>query len=32
MKFVRIDENGDPIPVSERVKNKFKELWENLNK
>ena len=26
MKFVRIDENGDPIPVSERVKNKFKEL------
>ena len=26
MKFVRIDENGDPIPVSERVRNKFKEL------
>ena len=26
MKFVRIDENGDPIPISERVKNKFKEL------
>jgi acyl-CoA thioesterase YciA len=26
MKFVRIDENGDPIPVSERVKGKFKEL------
>lgn len=25
MKFVRIDENGDPIPVSERVKNKFKD-------
>ena len=22
--FVRIDENGDPIPISERVKNKFK--------
>jgi len=21
--FVRIDENGDPIPISERVKNKF---------
>ena len=26
MKFVRIDENGDSIPISERVKNKFKEL------
>lgn len=26
MKFVRIDENGDPIPISERVKSKFKEL------
>jgi acyl-CoA thioesterase YciA len=25
MKFVRIDENGDPIPVSERVKGKFKD-------
>lgn len=23
IKFVRIDENGDPIPISERVKNKF---------
>ena len=23
--FVRIDENGDPIPISERVKNKFKD-------
>lgn len=22
--FVRIDENGDPIPISERVRNKFK--------
>jgi acyl-CoA thioesterase YciA len=22
--FVRIDENNDPIPISERVKNKFK--------
>ena len=32
MKFVRIDENGDPIPVSERVRGKFKELWKNLNK
>jgi len=24
IKFVRIDENNDPIPISERVKNKFK--------
>ena len=32
MKFVRIDENGDPIPISERVKSKFKELWKNSNK
>lgn len=24
--FVRIDENGDPIPISERVKNKFKTV------
>lgn len=24
IKFVRIDENGDPIPIAERVKNKFK--------
>lgn len=23
IKFVRIDENGDPIPISDRVKNKF---------
>ena len=23
IKFVRIDENNDPIPISERVKNKF---------
>lgn len=23
IKFVRIDENGDPIPISERVKKKF---------
>ena len=25
IKFVRIDENNDPIPISERVKNKFNE-------
>ena len=24
IKFVRIDENNDPIPISERLKNKFK--------
>ena len=24
IKFVRIDENGDPIPISDRVKNKYK--------
>jgi len=24
IKFVRIDENNDPIPISERVKDKFK--------
>jgi hypothetical protein len=24
MKFVRIDENGDAIPISDRVKEKFK--------
>jgi len=23
MKFVRIDENGDPIPISDRVRNKY---------
>ena len=26
IKFVRIDENGDPIPISERVKKKFVKL------
>lgn len=25
IKFVRIDENNDPIPISERVKNKFND-------
>jgi len=24
IKFVRIDENNDPIPISERVRDKFK--------
>jgi acyl-CoA thioesterase YciA len=24
IKFVRIDENGDPIPIAQRVKDKFK--------
>jgi acyl-CoA thioesterase YciA len=26
IKFVRIDEQGDPIPISERVKNKYKDI------
>lgn len=26
IKFVRIDEEGDPVPISERVKNKIKEI------
>ena len=25
IKFVRIDENGDPIPISDRVKSKYRE-------
>ena len=25
IKFVRIDENGDPIPISERVREKLKK-------
>lgn len=25
MKFVRIDENGDPIPISDKVKDKYRE-------
>ena len=25
IKFVRIDENNDPIPISERVKNKYRD-------
>jgi acyl-CoA thioesterase YciA len=25
IKFVRIDENGDPIPISDRVKNKYND-------
>ena len=25
IKFVRIDENGDPIPISDRVKTKYLE-------
>ena len=26
IKFVRIDENNDPIPISDRVKNKYKDV------
>ena len=29
IKFVRIDENNDPIPISERVKNKFNDRTLN---
>ena len=29
IKFVRIDENNDPIPISERVKNKFNDGTPN---
>jgi acyl-CoA thioesterase YciA len=29
IKFVRIDENNDPIPISERVKNKYRDEIEN---
>lgn len=25
IKFVRIDENGDPVPISERVRNNYKQ-------
>ena len=28
IKFVRIDENNDPIPISERVKNKYRDEIE----
>lgn len=26
IKFVRIDEQGDPVPISERAKEKIKKL------
>ena len=29
--FVRIDENGDPIPISERVKDKIKNSRKDLD-
>ncbi len=29
IKFVRIDENNDPIPISERVKNKYRHDIQN---
>jgi len=32
IKFVRIDENNDPIPISERVKTKYRDAIENLTK
>lgn len=32
IKFVRVDEDGNPIPISERVKNKFKLINEQNRK
>jgi acyl-CoA thioesterase YciA len=29
IKFVRIDENNDPIPISDRVKNKYKDVQKD---
>jgi acyl-CoA thioesterase FadM len=29
IRFVRIDENGDPIPLSSNVKQKYKNLSKN---
>ncbi len=32
IKFVRIDEEGHPIPISDRVKIRFKKRMEKYNK
>lgn len=32
IKFVRIDEEGHPIPISERVKKRYKERMESFGK
>lgn len=32
IRFVRIDENGDPIPISDRVKEKYHEELDNSTK
>lgn len=32
IKFVRIDEDGNPIPISERVKNRYTERMEKYGK
>jgi len=32
IRFVRIDENGDPIPISDRVKEKYHEKLDNSAK
>lgn len=32
IRFVRIDENGDPIPISDRVKEKYHEKLDNSTK
>ena len=32
IKFVRIDDEGNPIPISDRVKNRYKERVEKFGK
>ena len=32
IKFVRIDEEGNPIPISDRVKTRYKERVEKFGK
>jgi hypothetical protein len=32
IKFVRIDDEGNPIPISERVKIRYKERLEQFGK
>ena len=30
IKFVRIDEQGDPIPISQKIKNKYANITQNI--
>ena len=32
IRFVRIDEEGNPIPISEKCKNRIQKLIEDINK